>query len=179
MSSTTIKYSLTLTVWGLALTATLSIANWPGDWGHSVCGIWGCGPPLQALVACHASWLVVLVPLATWMLRMLSVHWVKRVSLIGLALVTMCGLAIAGHEYLTWYVPASEFQRSYFLRRVGFVILTTVELPLFEIAGIAAVLLMGSFAPVQRRLLPASAGPIVARPGVTESKDAMIAAGRE
>ena len=62
MSRSLMWLSAWLTGWGLTLAGTLSIASLPGDWGNSICGAWGCGPPLQALVACHASWVVVLIP---------------------------------------------------------------------------------------------------------------------
>lgn len=40
---------LLLLAWGLALFAALKLNDAPVDWGH-VCGPWGCGPPLKALV---------------------------------------------------------------------------------------------------------------------------------
>ena len=151
MLSPSIAKSCTwLIAWGITLTGTLSIANLPGDWGNSVCGVWGCGPPLQALVACHASWLVVLVPMAVIASRSLTAQWVHRGAIIGLAIATTGALVFALHEYFTWYAEASEWQRSYYAHRVGFSILTTVETPVFEIAGVSAFQLAGSMRRVRR-----------------------------
>ncbi len=144
MSPTIAKCCVGLIVWGLALTGTLSIANWPGNWGHSVCGAWGCGPPLQALVACHASWLVVLIPVMARVRRITSFRTVRLAGAIGFSLAITCALGVVIHEYLTWYAQASEWQRPYFWHRVGFVIFTTVELPLLEIAGVSTVFLRGT-----------------------------------
>lgn len=143
LSSSIAKSCAWLIAWGITLTGTLSIANLPGNWGNSVCGAWGCGPPLQALLACHASWLVVLVPMAVVASRTLNAQSVRRGSIIGLAIATTGALVFALHDYFTWYAEASEWQRSYYAHRVGFSILTTVETPVFEIAGISAVQLFG------------------------------------
>ena len=51
-----------LTAWVLAAFGALMIAEIPGDFGESLCGVWGCLPPMQALVAMHLFWLVLLVP---------------------------------------------------------------------------------------------------------------------
>ncbi len=122
-----------IVAWGIALTATLSIARLPGDWGHGVCGPWGCGPPLQALVACHLSWLVVLLPLAS-----VSQTWLSRRQQQVLGIIVMVSgcaglIGIATHEYGTWWPAVNEWQRGFFWQRVGFVIATWVDLPLVEL----------------------------------------------
>lgn len=130
-----------LIVWGLVLTGTLSIAQWPGDWGHSVCGAWGCGPPLQALVACHSSWLVILLPMTVIAVQRVSERTLQlsAVIVLSFALVVLLGVAI--HEYLTWYERASAWQRPFFWRRVGFVILTTVEVPMLQTLALSLLVL--------------------------------------
>lgn len=146
MPTATIKSYGILTLWGLTLAGTLSVARWPGNWGHSVCGVWGCGPPLQALVACHVSWVVVLAPPALYLLSRASQReaFARALSLTSIVVlilaVTLVAIA-AAHEYLTWYATASDFQKIYFWRRVGFVLITTVEVPLLEVAGLATIVL--------------------------------------
>ena len=54
--------------WALAAFGALSLANLPGEYGHSLCGPWGCLPPLQALAAMHLFWVVVLGPPVAWAL---------------------------------------------------------------------------------------------------------------
>lgn len=141
-----------LVFWGLGLSATLSIANRQGDWGHSVCGVWGCGPPLQALVACHVSWLVVLSPIMAGIRGYASAQTARRVAASGIIVALLGALGFVLYEYWTWYVPASEWLRSFFWRRVGFVILTTVEVPLLEFAGLSAILFLIASTRLPRRL---------------------------
>ena len=152
MSPTLAKTCAWLMVWGLTLTGTLSISNWPGDWGHSVCGAWGCGPPLQALVACHVAWLVVLIPPAFIARRFVTPKTLKLAAAATLLFAITCVLVIATHQYLTWLAQSSEWQRPFYCHRVGFVVLTTVELPILELAGVSTVILlwsMESLAPVR------------------------------
>jgi hypothetical protein len=93
VSRLTIRFCLGMIAWASALLGSLSISRLPGDWGHGICGPWGCGPPLQSLVACHVSWLVVLGP-ATLLLassRWLSTLVLRRVGA-TLAIVGLIGL---------------------------------------------------------------------------------------
>lgn len=142
MSLVTVRFCLGMTVWALALLGSLSIARLPGDWGHGICGPWGCGPPLQSLVACHVSWLVALGP-ATAILassRWLSARVLRRAGA-TLALAGIIGLlAIVLHQCAFWLPIASEWQRPYFWHRCGFVIATTVDLPFVQISTIGLVL---------------------------------------
>jgi hypothetical protein len=86
MSRSLIWLSAWLTGWGLTLAGTLSIASLPGDWGNSICGAWGCGPPLQALVACHASWVVVLIPAGMSIRRFFVFGTQRRIATTALIL---------------------------------------------------------------------------------------------
>ena len=45
--------------WGCGLWATLTLRT-PAAWEHAMCGAWGCGPPLSAVVSYHSFWLVLL-----------------------------------------------------------------------------------------------------------------------
>ena len=144
MSPTLAKTCAWLIVWGLTLTGTLSIANWPGDWGHSVCGAWGCGPPLQALVACHVAWLVVLIPPALITRRFVTTRTLRLAAASMLLFAITGALVIATHQYLTWLALASEWQRPFYYQRVGFVILTMIEMPILELAGLSTLILLWS-----------------------------------
>ena len=55
-----LRHAAEMIAWGGACLAVLQPARWPDLFGeHSVCGPWGCGPPMSALVAVHGFWLVV------------------------------------------------------------------------------------------------------------------------
>jgi hypothetical protein len=141
MGPQTIKGAVWLTGWTALLIGTLSLASLPGDWGHDVCGPWGCGPPSQALLACHLSWLVVFVP-AAWLLRRFASRPVCRnvgILMIGIALAAMAGIAV--HQRMTWLPTVSEWHQLFFWHRTGFVIVTLVELPLLALLPAGMVLL--------------------------------------
>src|SRR6202034_2817596 len=50
--------------WGVCLKWALLLQYLPAStFGqHTVCGPWGCGPPLPVLLACHTFWMVLLAP---------------------------------------------------------------------------------------------------------------------
>ncbi len=125
------------------MAGALSISQWPGNWGHGVCGPWGCGPPLQALVACHLAWSVFLSPAAVLLVRRTP----RTRRRIGLALVlvsTASILFVIGYEWFTWWPVVSPWQQAYFLRRIGFVIVTAIDLPILQTLGIGVLLLVSS-----------------------------------
>ncbi len=140
MSANFLKKLFLFFGWGVVLTGTLSIAKWPGDWGHSICGPWGCGPTLQALTACHLSWLAIALPLSFLGVR----HLRQRVHvLLGrtILVVSAAGLlAFTCYEWRTWWSGASDWQRPYFWNRVGFSIITCVELPLLQLSVMGGLL---------------------------------------
>ncbi|MCA9061753.1 MAG: hypothetical protein KDA96_01760, partial [Planctomycetaceae bacterium] len=49
-------------LWAMTFWGTLQLSDAPIFQEHSVCGVWGCGPPTNALLACHLGWLVFLAP---------------------------------------------------------------------------------------------------------------------
>lgn len=137
MSSTLATRCLWVVVWGLVLAGTLSLASVPGDGGHAVCGAWGCGPPIQTLVACHVSWLVVLGPPVLALRGRTSPRTLRRGASGALAVAILFVSAIAVQEFRTWGTRASPWQGPLYWQRVGFVLLTTVEVPVLEVVGLA------------------------------------------
>ncbi|MGD9858244.1 MAG: hypothetical protein AB7U20_25160 [Planctomycetaceae bacterium] len=113
----------------------LSISAWPGDWGHGICGPWGCGPPLQALIACHLAWLVALAPIAQWLVHSTRVSNRMLRSIGQLAAgAALAGLAVVlAHQYFVWWPQTSEFQRPYFWQRYAFTIATMVDVPFVQL----------------------------------------------
>lgn len=141
-----LKLTFVLVGWAAALALVLSIANWPGDWGHALCGPWGCGPPLQALLACHLAWLVTLAPPAVLLVRSPRVPTNIR-RRIGTALCLAGAVILVGlvaRERATWWPTAGEWQRNFFWQRCGFVLATTVDVPIVQL------LLIGTYLRVRR-----------------------------
>lgn len=125
--------------WGGALFGVLQLYRLPNDPNHSVCGPWGCGPPVQALAACHGFWLV-LFSLPTLLLcRRLDSATIRWTGLLLFA----CGIlglaGIAVWEGTHWWPRAGELQRHYIVQRYLFAVATLVDVPVVEIvlAGLA------------------------------------------
>ena len=132
-----------LIAWATALYGALSVSNLSGDWDHSVCGPWGCGPPIQALVGCHLAWIVLLSPLALSVGPMRNIPAGNRLR-IGKALICVSMLLLGGvvaYQTLAWWPNVSEWQQRFLWQRLGFVIVTTVDVPMLQIlvAGVTVV----------------------------------------
>ena len=129
-------------LWSLAFWSTLKLSNAPILEGHSVCGIWGCGPPTNALLACHLGWMVFLAPSMP-----LAFHFfTQRQRLLNIGFWVSCSAGLTGvfaiglHEFFTWYPNATDLARSYFLRRWAFAVITLTDFPtiplfLYGLAG--------------------------------------------
>ncbi len=141
ISLSLLKICAGIVAWSGLLLGSLSIATLPGDWGHAFCGPWGCGPTIQALVACHLSWLIILLPAAVLFARSsrISPQLVRRTGTMLLLGAIIGLLTIVVYQRLIWLPAASDFQRPYFWQRCGFVIATSIDLPLLQLllAGIA------------------------------------------
>jgi hypothetical protein len=134
----TLQSGLKLSIWAATLFAALSITSLSGNWGHSVCGVWGCGPPTQVLIGCHLAWLVVLVPLSTIISRFnlkdigSPQNFGKLLFITGATLV----VAVVLYQGATWWPMVGDRQRNYFLQRCGFVIVTSVDIPMLQLLAI-------------------------------------------
>lgn len=139
MSTSLLRWLSGLVAWAIALVGTLSIANWPGHWGHGICGPWGCGPPLHALVTCHSAWVVVFLPPTIWMRRRCSVQRCQQVAWMLLSVGIVGLLTLAARESTDWLAHADDLHRRYLPQRLGFALVTLVDVPLMQVvlAGVA------------------------------------------
>lgn len=118
--------------WGAALWGVLKIADLPIAETHTLCGPWGCGPPLTALIACHAAWLVILAPIALLVpIRMMASHcrWIGW-GLIAMGILSIVG--IGAYETFTWLPAMPEAIKPYFARRWAFTLATWTDLPILQ-----------------------------------------------
>lgn len=128
------RTGLGLAAWAAAIAGCLSVRSWPGDWGHGLCGPWGCGPPLQALVACHSAWLMFLLPPAVVLSRLQRpgpTSLRKTGALLACVAIAVLG-GIALRQRLDLWSAATQSQQEYFWQRCGFVVATTVDLPVVQ-----------------------------------------------
>ncbi len=124
--------------WGAALWGALQIANLPGDWGH-ICGPWGCGPPIKALVTCHAFWAVFLALPTLLAIGHLPSVWLRRAGLAA-TLAGLTGLVgIAVRETVHWLPLVSEADRQYLVDRCLFTVATLVDVPIVQLTLVGVV----------------------------------------
>ena len=122
-------------LWAFAFWGSLKISNAPILQEHSVCGVWGCGPPTNALLACHLGWMVFLAPSIPLAFRFLA----KRPGMFRVFWWVLCSVGIAGlvstgiYELMTWYPSASTLARSYLLRRWAFAVVTLTDFPMLQL----------------------------------------------
>jgi hypothetical protein len=89
-------------------------------------------PPLQALLALHTFWVVVIGPPAIIAGRRLTPAYAERVGMAAV-LIAVSGLAgIAVYEYLTWASGNIEL-RKYIFRRILFVVADSSMIPLLPL----------------------------------------------
>ena len=135
MSSSTLRIMGWLILSGGLLYGSAAIADWEADLGHGICGPWGCGPPLQALIACHLAWLSVLGPAALALASSpkFSPQALRTIGLVLIALAVLSLIGTLAHQLLVWWPQTSEWHRPYFLHRYGFTIATTVDRPTVQV----------------------------------------------
>ncbi len=125
------RWGILLSLWTGGLYGCLQIVHLSGNWGHWICGPWGCGPRLQALLACHGFWLMLLWPPAILLKRRLDPGTGRLTGnvLLGLGVLSLVSMTL--YQAITW-LPATR-SAAYFLHRVLFVIATQIEIPTVEV----------------------------------------------
>lgn len=160
-----------MALWGAALYGTLQIARITGPWDHAICGAWGCGPPLSALVACHGFWAVLIGGTVTAVMRYGSA---PVLAVAGRLLMAggMVGLvALALWEGTSGLTAPDQSWWPYALQRYLFVLATSVDMPLLQIIAAGAMMAKGGRAVAARQARQSSAevgeerGSATAEPG--------------
>jgi hypothetical protein len=137
--SQTLRLGLGLLAWSGLARGVLEFRRIPGEYTHSLCGPWGCSPPLQALVAMHGFWVLATVPPAVWAIRTQSPGRLRLIGgvLVATALVGLVG--VLGWESWVWTHRFSGRWGDYLPQRVAMAVATSADLPLLQVlvAGVA------------------------------------------
>lgn len=145
--------------WLAAAAGAVSVAALPLDVGESLCGMWGCFPPLPPLLAAHLLWAVG-AGAGVWVVRRL---WPEAGRPAGFALfLTAVGVAavVVGRDMTEWFewVPAED--RHLWPLRLAHAVASRTNLPLAQgLVGGAILTTLGrrvTPAPVCRRTPPAA-----------------------
>ena len=136
-----IVLGLILSAWGSLLWGALALTQGTASQAHSICGVWGCGPPTQVLIGCHAFWFVLLGLPAGVGIRTLSGSCLQHLGKGLLLTSVLLILAVCAVDLWNWWPGASEQQRNYVLRRIGFAAITNVEIPGLEVLAWSLILI--------------------------------------
>ena len=126
--------------WLIAALAAAAISMIPYDFGESICGAWGCFPPIQALVSVHFLWSVALAG-GLWILNRLAPGVVRPVGWISVIWATLAiGVLLTG-DLPRWLDRTSDLPGTLWPKRVGYLLATETDLPLIQavVAGLVAV----------------------------------------
>jgi hypothetical protein len=124
--------------WLLAAFAAVAVAFVPYDPGESLCGVWGCFPPLLALVSMHLLWCVALGA-GVWAVG----RWLPGL-LRPVGVILVLATAVATGEYVArdvvhWLNGMPEGLRHDWPKRIAYRVLTLTDVPLVECLLVGAV----------------------------------------
>ncbi len=127
------------TGWGAALYGMLQIHLVSGWSSHTICGRWGCGPPVEALFSYHGFWFVLLIPVAVISRRVLSPAQAIRWGMV-LAIASVMGIVVlVVVDAVKWFSIANSGDAyRYLFRRCLFRLATIVDFPLIQLAVLGA-----------------------------------------
>jgi len=142
-----------LLCWAAALFGVLQIGAESEFASHAhgsfdICGPWGCGPPVQAIIGWQGFWFVLIAPSAGLLSWFYSANRVRQigVALLGTGVLAMVGICI--YQAVTWLPTINEGQPTYFIQRCLFTIVTATDLPTIPVT--LSGLLILSFAAIKR-----------------------------
>lgn len=144
-----------IVAWAGALWAALQLATLHTSWDQVLCGVWGCGPSLWALVSCHLAWLIGLTPLALAGRAVVPPRWRRPIGVTTFVLCVALVLGVVIREAIDWLPHVGPTARAYFVQRCLFVIATWVDVPVVEL-GLLSLLWWGR-AESQRQIATAVA----------------------
>ena len=142
--------SALVAVWGVSLLGVLQIQHLPLDAGHSVCGPWGCGPPLPPLIAYHGFWIVLLSLPTVLGCRGLAPSALQKTGWVLVA-VGLSGLLVVGLWELIpslphWLPRIRGLAPKYYAQRYLLSLATLVDVPIvpLALAGVSCLLTAGT-----------------------------------
>jgi len=124
--------------------AILQLRHLSGPWSGALCGPWGCGPTLEALLACHLAWIVLLTPGLIYVCRRCQPQTWQRV---GRALLGLGGLGllfVAIQVGVDVSRSASGWENPWLPQRFLFRLAGLVELPTVQLIVSGAALMVGA-----------------------------------
>lgn len=124
-------------------------------------------PPVQALVALHTFWVVLLVPPIVWVGRHGQPSIVRRLGCLLLTLASLGLVLLICREAIIWLPSVDQSERRYLGQRILFVLATMTDFPLVQLtlAGLVCWIVGKRRMPVH----PAAGEPKVQIDGAADS----------
>lgn len=129
---------LLVPIWLVGLWGSLKIHELDLHLGHSICGPWGCGPPVEALLGYHAFWLVLIVPIALAAGAYFSSPSRRMLGLAILVIGTIAVAMVAGDDTFRYWKSSENSQ--YLIQRFFFTLATKVDIPMLQTMFVGAML---------------------------------------
>jgi hypothetical protein len=126
------KFTLWVIAWALTALAALSVAWLPGDFGESLCGPWGCLPPLQALAAMHLFWAVAFVPFVAWGPTKAKPRQLRLVGMLVFLGSLLAIVVVIGRDLLGWLPQMPADVQAFWPRRALYTLATLSDVPLVQ-----------------------------------------------
>ena len=121
-------FLLGILCWIASAFAAVSISMIPYDFDESICGVWGCFPPILALVSVHSLWLIALTG-GVWTLQRILPGSVRPV---GIAMVILASVGIAfllGNDLPSWIAQTANYPEAFWFKRVAYLLATETGIP--------------------------------------------------
>ena len=130
-------------VWAGGVYGVLNIGAISGHGvdARGICGPWGCGPPISALVAWHGFCSLLALPVVGVLVWQWPARRIKVAALALLVLAIGLFVTIAVWEAVTWLPKIDEGQPTYFMQRCLFSVATWVDVPVIPVTFTGIVLL--------------------------------------
>ena len=128
--------------WLAAAVAALSVAAIPYDFGESLCGVWGCFPPIPALAAVHLLW-VVLLAAGVWAVLRWRRGLLRPVGWVLITASVATAATVLGGDVGAWVERVPAEYKVFWPKRVGYRLATLTDVPIVQalLAGVACVFL--------------------------------------
>jgi len=115
-------------IWIAALWGSLQIHQLDLNLGHDICGPWGCGPPLEALLGIHGFWLALILPAACLLGLYLSRETNRSIGKAILIVGVIALIAFVGGDVIRYYLKTKTAE--HLVQRAFFTLVMCVDFPL-------------------------------------------------
>ena len=125
-------------LWAGAVWGSLQFHRLGFEFGCSLCGPWGCGPPLEAAIGYHLFWLSILLPPTVGLGLFLSQPQNRRVGRILFIVAAIVTVGVVGYDAVTYAMSSGKVE--YIFRRGLSTLVNTIDLPMMQLMAAGALL---------------------------------------